>query len=374
MAVINSTVCTKEASNCDTTTTLSIFRSLVTTGFSKKKDHKYLLNDEHSVNRTDVTNKFRRAKRSEHKLSHDEFDYVSKPSVFSETIEAPNKINKPLYINKKDNSDYNNIIYDYNFETKDNADIGKYTIDEPEYIVEGKFLSTLAQNQPTYKSESHFIINNQQKLATKDAIEEFELIFNKIDQQEEASTSNSIKNKYMNQPQQNRVSQSKLNDLQHANNNQNYDLLEFSNETELIGKAPYHIDNVYISTPINKPQRLKNVDHSLDDLIETLTNRDTNKPQGTNTPENVYIKESLVKQKYKREKQEKYVLDEYGPINTYMIETNRNSSFGDNLFTHKLITSSSITKQQAKYSRPIIREKERNLYNNLKTTTNAYKG
>lgn len=340
MAVTNSTVCMEERSNCDTITTMSI-RSFVTTGFSKNNNVTFISNNVYSVNKTDGTNKFRRAKRSEHKLNHDEFDYDLKPSTLSEPNDSPNEINKPEY------SDYNNVIYGYNSETKHNADVRKYNINEPEYLVKGKYLNMLAQNdnslyfsQPTYKSKTDLIINNQQKFATKDINEEFESIANKNDQQQKDSINNLNKHIYINQPKQKHELQSKLklNVLQHANNNTNYDRLEFSKETKLMDETQHYIANDYTYTLLNKTQRVENIDQALVDSIVMLANRarDVNKPLSTNTPENVNIKESSVKKKHKREKEEKYLLNEYGPINTLMIDTSRNLSFDDNLFKYKL--------------------------------------
>lgn len=395
MAGTNLTVCTEEPSTHNTTTMLSISRSLLTTGLSKKNNFTYL--DEYCVNTTDRTNKFRRAKRSENELNPYGLDYVLKPSEASETNEPVNIINNPPYTDKKNNSDSNNIMYDYDFETKHNADRGKYNIDELEYIVKGKYLSSLAQNykslyfsQPTYKNKIDLSTNNQQKLPSIEMIEEFDTIESNIDQQQDTNISKYI---YMNQPNQKQVlfepahknnnygvlesvNETKIIDEDHVDNdifipmnpqrvenidqphnNKNYDGFKFSNEAKLIHKSQYHIDNDYSIKPISKPQRFENSNQSLDNLVETLANRarDANKPLSTDIPENVNIKEWSEKQKYKREGEEKYLFDEYGSINTLMIDTTRKSPFDKKIFTRKLITSSNIEEQKTNFSRPSIR-------------------
>lgn len=364
MAVANSTACTEDPSTRDTTI-LSICRPLVTTEFWKKNNVTYL--EEHFVNIINGTNKFRRVKRSEYEMNHDVIDYAAKPSDISASNEALDEF--PQYVDKNDNIVYNNIMYDNSFETKHNSDTGKYNIDEPEYLVKGKYLSTLAQNDkslyfshPMYNNRTDLITNDLQTFATQEMIDEFELITNKIYGHQEASTSNLSKYIYINQPKQKQVL------LKPANNNQNYDLLEFTNTTKLMHEAQYHIDSDNL-IPIDRAHTVENIDPSFDDTIETLANRAryANEPQGTNNNENVDIKKSIVKRKYKRNREEKYLLDEYGPVNTLMIETTRKPSFDDKVFTPKLITSSSIEGKKTHLSTSGIRKEETHFFPKFKT-------
>lgn len=363
MAVTNSSVCTEKQyfqSNCDISTTLSISRYSVTTGLLRKNNVTCF--DKYSKNITDTTNKFRRAKRSENKLNHDEYDYAFKSSHFSE---PPNEINKPHDIANQDNNEYSNNLYDYNYNSKHNADVGKHYIDEPQYIVESKKLSTLTQNEKSL----HLSKPMYRNIPKNDVMNDIDLMSNKIDQQQIISLNNLNKNEHQiqlnqlkNQLNQNHVlnQEIKLNFLEDDNNRDN-ELLKLSNETKLMDKALHHMDSDY-RTPMYK-HNIYTVENT-DELREANKAKDENNAQGTITSEYANKLESLVKHKYKREREQKHPLHNYGSANTLMIEKSRRLSSDDGFFTFKLITSA-IQEQKTLFTRPGFRKEEANFFRQL---------
>lgn len=370
MAVTNSTVCTEEPyfyNNCDTTTTLSaVSKSLVIAGLSKKNNLTFL--NENFKNKTDRTKKIKRGKRSENQLSNHEVDDALKSWDFRE---PSNEIKNTQYIAKKENADFNNIIYDWSYENKHNADIGKYYIDEPENLVKEKHLNKLTQNdtlfylsKPMHKNKTDPIINNLQRIANKEVRKDIDLIGSKFDEQQEANVN---KNEYSKQKQ---VSKPKIkrNFLEPANKNNKYDQLKLSSETKLMDEAQYYIDNDYFFTTTNKPQNKYNVEKKDQPPDKMIRATDTNKPLRTITSDYANVKKSSIKQKYTRGDKEKYLLSEYGPVDTLMIEDARNLSFDEDLFTLTLITSHT-TKQREMHTRPWldIRKEETLFYRQFKT-------
>ncbi|XP_026324954.1 uncharacterized protein LOC113233933 [Hyposmocoma kahamanoa] len=219
-------------------------------------------------------------------------------------------------------------MYYWNYDKKQDIDTGEYYIDEPQYLVKGKYLSTLIQNDTLYFSKpirrykTDSITNNPQKFVTKEVMQEAELIANKINQQKEASS----KNLPTKNPKRRDVSKAniKFNVFKHASNDKN--LFTLSSETKLVDKAQYHIDNNYILTP-----------------------------------KYANIQKSLVKQKCERGVDKKYLLTNYESEDT------RNESFDENLFMHKPIASSIVKQHHTRFARPGIRKEETNICRKFET-------
>lgn len=335
MAGTNSTVCTEDCnyfqSNCDTTTALPLSNTLVTTGLSKTNNLTYFNYYYYPETKIDTRNKFRRIKRSKNTLINEEVNYGWKPLDFSE---GRNDISKRNYIAKKNEADYNNIMYDWNYEKMQNIDTGEYYIDEPQYLVEGKYLSTLIQNDTLYFSKpirrykTESISNNPQKFVTKEVMQEAELIANEIKQQKEASS----KNLPTKNPKRRHVSKAniKFNVLKHTNNDKN--LFKLSSEKKLMDEAQYYIDNNYILTP-----------------------------------KYANIQKSLVKQKCERGVDKKYLLADYESEDTLMSDDTSIESFDENLFMHKPIASSIVKQRHTRFARPGIRKEETNFCRKFET-------
>lgn len=351
MAVINSTVYTEEPyfqSNCDITSTLSISRYLVSTGFSKKNNITYF--DEYSENRPDTRNKFRRAKRSE----NNEHDYALKSFDF---IEPLNELNKLEDNAKKDNDEYSNNMYDYNYNSKLNAHVGKYYIDEPDYLVKGKYLSTL-----THSDNSLYLSKSTCKNIPKQGVKDIQLTTIQSDILQIDYLNNLHKNEHTKLPKQNVLTKPKIKlNILEEDKSKNYDLLKYANE------AQYQTVSNNYYTPIYKPQNVYRVENA-DQPHEANGTRDANK-YGTNTLENVKIKESLVKQKHKREKEEKYMQDEYGSVNTLMIESAPRLPSGDDIFAYKQLTYGNTEEQKTPFTKSGLRQEEANLYRKYEAET-----
>lgn len=235
MAAINSTVCTKESHYLNEShkeTTLSVPRFSIKT--SKYSQQTYL--NEH-VENTDITNHFRRRKRSKNEPNYDDkFRYAESQEDNTKSV---NEFDYVFELDEKDNTDSIDIVLD-NHE-KHKSKIEKQDTEESVYLVKDKDLRMLTQNENLLyisKSESESkpdsITTYPEKRVINADEEDIKLHLDKINHDLEASLNTFSENEHMNQTKREYVQKSKR--KSDFLNGDDIDFMKFTNKTKFMGK------------------------------------------------------------------------------------------------------------------------------------------